>query len=168
LACTLLGGWEAGHEEAWRLRTDWAVGAASPCWEAFRAGSAQGFKVIKSGALPWPHTRMKKAERAERLWLAMAVTIWWRVVLGAVVAGDRPQETLGPRRPANGAEQNRVVRRRPRLFVLGWARWLAAQVRGAVLPQGKLTPAPWPEVWQEVLTPTEQEFAQRVQSVLPL
>jgi hypothetical protein len=168
LPCTLLGIWQAGHEEAWLLLTDLPVGAASPCWYAFRAWIEQGFKVIKSGALQWQHTRMHKAERAERLWLALAVTLLWLVVIGAVVEGDPRKETLGKTRTHGAAERKRKARRRHRLFVVGLARWLAAQLRGEALPQGRLAPEPWPDVWENVATPTEQEFAEQVQCVLPL
>jgi hypothetical protein len=168
LGCSLLGCWEAGHDEAWLLLTDLPVAAASPCWYAFRAWIEQGFKVIKSGALQWQHTRMTQAGRAERLWLAIAVAVLWLVVIGAVVEGDRRQETLGKARGQQAAGRRRAVVRRHRLFVVGLARWLAAQVRGEALPEGKLAPEPWPEVWQDMPTPTEQEFTERLQSVLPL
>jgi hypothetical protein len=161
LACTLLACWEAGHAEPWLLLTDLTVGSASPCWYAFRAWIEQGFKVIKSGALHWQRTRMGRAERAERVWLAIAVSILWLVVIGATVEGDPQRETLGQGRlrgPGAAARQARV-RRRHRLFVVGLAEWLAALVRGRPLPQGKLAPEPWPEVWHEVPTFTEQEFS---------
>jgi hypothetical protein len=153
LACTLLGCWDEGHQEPWLLLTDLAPGAASPCWYAFRAWIEQGFKMIKSGALQWQHTRMTQAGRAERLWLAIAVSVLWLVVIGAAVEGDRRAETLGEvgARPA-------AVPRHQRLFALGLAAWLAAQLHGRPLPQGKLAPEPWPETWQDVPTVTEQVF----------
>jgi hypothetical protein len=169
LACTLLACWEAGHEEPWLLLTDLAVASASPCWYAFRAWVEQGFKVVKSGALNWQHTRMGKAERAERLWLAIAVTVLWLVVLGAAVEGDRRRETLGEGRlrgPAAAARRAAAVQRRHRLFVVGLAAWLAAQVCGRPLPHGQLAPEPWPEVWHDIPTVTEREVQFEV--TLPL
>jgi hypothetical protein len=162
LACTLLGCWEEGHAEPWLLLTDLAVGSASPCWYAFRAWIEQGFKVIKSGALQWQYTRMDRAERAERVWLAIAVSVLWLVVIGATVAGDEQRETLGPGRlrgPEAAARRGQRVQRRHRLFAQGLAAWLAAQVCGRPLPPGKLAPQPWPEVWHEIPTVTEQEFS---------
>jgi hypothetical protein len=161
LACTLLACWEKGHEEPWLLLTDLAVGSASPCWYAFRAWIEQGFKVIKSGALQWQRTRMDKAERAERLWLAIAVSVLWLVVIGAVVEGEQRRETLGPGRwrGCQAAARRGAAVRRQRLFEVGLAAWLAALVRGRPLPQGKLAPEPWPEVWQEIPTVNEQEFS---------
>jgi hypothetical protein len=154
LACTLLACWDDGYDEPWLLLTDLAVAASSPCWYAFRAWIEQGFKVIKSGALQWQHTRMTKAERAERLWLAIAVSVLWLVVIGAVVEGDARRETVGEiKHPGRSATP-----RRHRLFVVGWAEWLAVLVQGRGLPQGQLTPEPWPDTWHDVPTVTEQEF----------
>lgn len=152
LACTLLACWDEGHAEPWLVLTDLPLGAASPCWYAFRAWIEQGFKVIKSGALQWQYTRMTKAERAERLWLALAVTILWLVVIGATVEGAERKETLGE----IGAATSRP--RRHRLFVVGLAEWLAALVSGRPLPEGQLAPEPWPDVGHDVPTLTEQEF----------
>jgi len=154
LACTFLGCWSAGHSEPWLLLTDLPVGAASPCWYAFRAWIEQGFKVLKSGALQWQRTRMSDPGRAERLWLALAVSVLWLVVIGATVEGEQRKETLGKVGKSGGA---RSVRRQ-RLFVMGRAECVAALVRGRTLAQAKLAPEPWPNVWHDVPTLSEQEF----------
>jgi hypothetical protein len=154
LACTLLGCWDEGHDEPWLVLTDLGPTAASPCWYAFRAWVEQGFKVIKGGVLHWQHTRMTKAERAERLWLAIAVTILWLVVIGAEVEADPRRETVGA---VPHAQAQRAARRQ-RLFTLGLAEWLAAQLNGRPLLHGKLAPEPWPEVWHDVKILTEQAF----------
>ena len=156
LPCTLLACWEAGYAEPWLLLTDLPASAASPCWYAFRAWIEQGFKVIKSGALQWQHTRMARGERAERLWLAISVTILWLVVIGAEVEGDERQETIGELPP--GEQRTERLRRNHRLFKKGLAQWLATLIAGQPLPKGKLAPEPWPEVWHDVPTITEQEF----------
>ena len=152
LACTLLACWAEGHAAPWLLLTDLEPPAASPCWYAFRAWVEQGFKVIKGGVLHWQHTRMTKPERAERLWLAIAVTLLWLVVLGAQVEADERRETLGKTPPAA---------RRQRLFTRGLAEWLAAQLSGRPLLHGKLPPEPWPEEWHEIVTPSEQAFCSK-------
>jgi hypothetical protein len=155
LACTLLACWDAGYDEPWLLLTDLPAAAASPSWYAFRAWIEQGFKVIKSGALQWQHTRMAKAQRAERLWLAVAVSVLWLVVIGAAVEGDERPETLGKvTKPA----VSKAPPRRHRLFVLGLAEWLAGWQSGRPLPKKKLAPETWPEVWHEVPILTEQQF----------
>jgi len=153
LSCTLLGCWEEGYAEPWLLLTDLPAAAASPSWYAFRAWIEQGFKVIKSGALQWQHTRMTKAERAERLWLALAVSVLWLVVLGAAVEGDERSETLGKVRTAKPAPP-----RRHRLFALGLAAWLTSWLTGQPLPLRKLAPEPWTDVWHDVPIVTEKQF----------
>jgi hypothetical protein len=155
LACTLLACWAEGYEEPWLLLTDLTAAAASPSWYAFRSWIEQGFKVIKSGALQWQHTRMTKAARAERLWLAIAVSVLWLVVIGAAVEGDQRQETLGQvRTPA----PSKAPPRRHRLFMLGLAEWLVGWQSGRSVPMRKLPAETWPEVWHDVPILTEDQF----------
>jgi hypothetical protein len=154
LCCTVLALWQEGYDEPWLVLTDLPVCAASPCWYAWRAWIEQGFKVIKGGALHWQNSRIRQAPRAERMWLALAVTILWMVVIGAVVEGDERQETLGVVATEGPAKAGRLHR----LFQVGLARCLAALIKGQPLPCGQLAPDPWPDTWHDVLTPTEQEF----------
>jgi hypothetical protein len=155
LACTLLACWEPGYDEPWLLLTDLPATAASPSWYAFRAWIEQGFKVIKSGSLDWQRTRMTKAERAERLWLALAVCVLWLVVIGAQLEGVSRKETMG--KVANPASSAPAARRN-RLVVLGLAQWQVAQAKGQALVIGKLPPEPWADVWHDVPTLSEEQF----------
>ena len=82
------------------------------------------------------------------------MTLLWLVALGAEVEADQRRETIAEV-PARADE--RAVRRH-RLFTLGLAEWLAAHLSGRPLLQGKLAPEPWPEVWHDVPTLTEQAF----------
>jgi hypothetical protein len=155
LAGTFLGCWEPGHAEPWLLLTDLTARAA-PSWYAFRAWVEQGFKVIKGGGLQWQHTRMTKAERAERLWLAIAVAVLWMVLIGAVVEGDRRKETIGT---VGGQARRPAPRRRQRLFREGIAAWLAAWLNGVLMPIPDRFPnEPWSEAWHDAPALTEEEF----------
>ena len=155
LGCTLLACWDEGHEEPWLLLTDLPAGAANPCWYAWRAWIEQGFKVVKSGGLNWQNTRMTQTERAERQFLAVAVTTLWLVAVGAEVEHQGPIETIDPlpadQRPGGGRG------RRTRLFVCGIAAVLAALINGTPLPHGKLFQESWPEPWH-MATISEEEF----------
>jgi len=159
LACSLLACWEPQHTEPWLLLTDLPPSAGNPCWYAWRAWIEQGFKVAKSGGLNWQHTRMTHADRAERQFLAIAVTTLWLVAVGAeqeeravpretiaTLPSDRAEKVPQPSRP-----------RRIRLFALGAAAVLAALINQAELPQGKLPQEGWPESIQTLHT-TEGEF----------
>jgi hypothetical protein len=155
LACTLLACWDEGHEEPWLLLTDLPAQAANPCWYAWRAWIEQGFKVIKSGGLNWQNTRMTQTERAERQFLAVAVTTRWLVAVGAELEHQTPVETISRLPAAQRSAEGRG--RRTRLFVCGAAAVLAALINGAVLPQGKLDQETWPEPWHTP-TLTENDF----------
>jgi hypothetical protein len=144
LPCTLLACWEQGHAEPWLLLTDLPPSAGNPCWYAWRAWIEQGFKVAKSGGLNWQHTRMTRPDRAERQFLAIAVTTLWLVAVGAEAERATQVETIGPL-PADRTERADAGRpRRIRLFALGMATVLVAWIKGAPLPQGKLSQECWP------------------------
>jgi hypothetical protein len=158
LACTLLACWGEGHAEPWLLLTDLPPSAGNPCWYAWRAWIEQGFKVAKSGGLNWQHSRMTRPDRAERQFLAIAVTTLWLVAVGAEVERQAQVETIGPLPPEPGQTASAAgPSRRIRLFALGAAAVLAALINRAALPQGKLTQAHWPES-THTSTMTEEEF----------
>jgi hypothetical protein len=160
LACTLLACWDEGHEEPWLLLTDLPPAAGNPCWYAWRAWIEQGFKVAKSGGLNWQHTRMTRPDRAERQFLAIAVTTLWLVAVGAEVERQAQAETIGPL-PAGKAEKASGTgrSRRVRLFVLGAAAVLAAWINAASLPPAKLPQERWPESTHTAML-SEEEYLQ--------
>jgi hypothetical protein len=155
LACTLLALWDARHSEPWLLLTDLPAGAANPCWYAWRAWIEQGFKVAKSGGLNWQNTRMTQPERAERQFLAIAVTTLWLVAVGAEVEHTATPETIGALPADQGPRAGRG--RRMRLFIWGASVVLAALINGTPLPSGKLVQEDWPEPWPAI-TLSEIEF----------
>lgn len=158
LACTLLACWEQGYAEPWLLLTDLAATASNPCWYAWRAWIEQGFKVAKSGGLNWQHTRMTIPERAERQFLAIAVTTLWLVAVGAEVEHQEQIETVGPlpAEPVDPLGQGRQPRR-TRLFVVGVATVIAALINQTPLPQGTLFDPDWPAS-THIAPMTEEEF----------
>lgn len=158
LACTLLACWDEGHAEPWLLLTDLPPAAGNPCWYAWRAWIEQGFKVSKSAGLNWQHTRMTHPDRAERQFLAIAVTTLWLVAVGAAVERQARLETVGPLPSGRAAGVPAGERaRRIRLFVLGAAAVIAALINGAALPPGELFQEVWPEP-THTSTMTEDEF----------
>jgi len=158
LACTLLACWGEGHAEPWLLLTDLPPAAGNPCWYAWRAWIEQGFKVAKSGGLNWQHTRMTEPARAERQFLAVAVTTLWLVAIGAAVEREARPETVGPLPPEPAAPAPAARRaRRIRLFALGAAAVLAALVNHAALPHGNLPQERWPGP-THASTISEEEF----------
>ena len=55
--------------------TDLAPEQTEGLWYAMRGWIEQGFKLLKSGGWQWQATRMTDPERAERLWLVLAVSL---------------------------------------------------------------------------------------------
>ena len=142
LECTLLGCWDAGHQEAWLLLTDLPPQAANACWYGLRAWIEQGFKRIKRGGWQWQYTRMEDPARAERLWLALALATWWLLSVGGEAEAALPAETLPPvpgaaRRQGKGWRLIGVFRR-------GWNLIMAALLMHQPLPMGHGAPEPWP------------------------
>jgi hypothetical protein len=158
LSCTLLVCWDEGHAEPWLLLTDLPPGALDPCRYAWRAWIEQGFKVAKSGGLNWQNTRMTIASRAERLFLAVAVTTLWLVAVGAEVERPERIETVGP---LPDHRQERRACRRTRLFVLGLTAVIGALLRGVALPRGRLFQEHWPEP-RHMPALSEDEFLRTV------
>jgi Transposase DDE domain len=143
LNCTLLGCWEAPYADPWLVVTDLPPQAAQACWYGMRAWIEQGFKRLKSGGWQWQHTRMTDPGRAERLWLALAVTTWWLLVVGGEAEASIPPETLPP---ITGSARRQGPRwRLEGIFQVGYAVILAALLMHEPLPWGKIRPEPWPQ-----------------------
>lgn len=144
LPCTLLGCWGAGHTDPWLVVTDLPPHSAQACWYGLRAWIEQGFKRLKSGGWQWQATRMTDPERAERLWLALAVATWWVLAVGGEAEAAVPVETL-PAIP--GAARRRGSRWPVRgIFRQGWYRILAALLHHDPLPMAHACPEPWPTI----------------------
>jgi hypothetical protein len=151
LDCTLLLCREPGYEQAWVIVTDLLPQQVHGAWYRLRAWIEGGFKDYKRGQWGWHHTKMLDPERAERIWLALAVSTLWVVGVGSQAEVSRPAahlEQLPPthiaRRTAGrgtkgprGRELSCVTRGRLCLLAAVW--------RGEMWPQARLWPEPWPE-----------------------
>jgi hypothetical protein len=145
LPCTLLALWGEGHAEAWLLLTDLAPQLSDATWYGLRSWIEQFFKDGKRGGWQWQHTRMTDPQRAERLWLAMAVATLWLVRVG----GQEEVAEGGPLPQWKEAESDRPKARRWRLvsvFARGWLVIIVALLKARRLPKGRLLPQPWPSL----------------------
>jgi hypothetical protein len=112
-------------------------------------GSRGASKMRKRGGWGWHHTKMLDAERAERLWLAMAVATLWTVSVGGQAEMQRSASRLSELPPTHvarvraGSGQKRArelsCMTRGRLCILG------AALIDEPLPLGCLQPEAWPE-----------------------
>src|SRR5579859_1531518 len=148
LPCTLLARWEPGHRDPWLLLTDLAPEAADAGWYGLRQWIEHGFCVSKRGGWQWQQTKMTDPDRAERLWLAIAVATLWLLAVGgeaeAAQAGAAAEAALAT---LAAGTRHRHRRQRPRLvgvFRQGWYRLLAALLTAAPLPFGAFLPEPLP------------------------
>ena len=79
---SLLGYWAKGYADPWLIVTDLPVQQACALWYGCRAWIECGFKDFKRGGWRWEQTKMTRPERAERLWLVMAVAMLWVLSVG--------------------------------------------------------------------------------------
>lgn len=95
LECTLLACWEAGHDRAWFLVTDLDPQWSEGLWYGMRSWIENGFRLLKSEGWNWQRTRMTDPERAERLWLVLAVATRYVLAVGGEAEEDAmPMETI--------------------------------------------------------------------------
>src|SRR3954471_6586303 len=108
LECTLLACWEEGCEEPWFLVTDLAPDRAEGLWYGMRSWIEGGYKLLKSGGWQWQATRMTEPDRAERLWLVLAVATCYVLAMGGeadeeAFATATVPEPVSPSAPASTA-----------------------------------------------------------------
>ena len=82
-ACTLVAVWREGFGAPWLLMTDLAPKRCERAFYGLRGWIEQGFRCAKSGGLRCERMRIEDPERAERVWLVMAVSLLWTHAVGA-------------------------------------------------------------------------------------
>ena len=85
---------------------------------------------------------MTDPDRAERLWLAIAIATWWLLSVGGQAEAAIPTATF-PTVPGSPRRQGRRWRL-VGIFRHGWSLILAAIVNHQPLPIGHGCPEPWP------------------------
>jgi hypothetical protein len=93
LDCTLLASWSADYSAPWLLVTDLPPEQAQLNWYTMRAWIECGFKDLKHGGWHWEQTKMTRPERAERLWLVMAVATLWVLSVGGAADAQHTEQT---------------------------------------------------------------------------
>src|SRR5215510_1867589 len=147
LACTLLARWDAGYRDPWLILTDLPPTTVDVAWYAVRAWIECGFKDSKRGGWHWEQTKMLAPARAERLWLALAVTTLWTVSVGCQAEVEQPQPQVR-QLPERHIVRKRATEQRPpralSCFRRGRLVILAALCLGQPLPMGAILPELWP------------------------
>jgi hypothetical protein len=147
LQCTLLARWDEGYEEVWVIVTDLAPAQATAVWYGMRSWIEGGFKDTKRGGWGWHQTKMVDPERAERLWLAIAVATLWAVSVGGEADANLPVSSLEALPQTHVARRTATKRSRPRMlscFARGIVTIIGRLIRGDGLVLGRFIPEPWP------------------------
>lgn len=126
LVCTLVASWDARYQEPCLLVTDLAPNRVEPNHYALRAWIEAGFKDLKRGGLRWEQTKITDPQRADRLWLVIAVALLWLIRVG-------------------GPVQALWLAQDPHTLALsclsaGWLALLTALLRQQPLPHGSFIP----------------------------
>ena len=181
LSCTLLAQWDEGYADPWLIITDLTPEQAEICWYGMRSWiEREGrwgfpslsnhaveclFKDMKRGGFGWHHTKMTEPQRAERLWLAIAVATLYLVSIGGQAEADLPASSLPPldEITSNAHTENNLTLNsgessfdEPRLkhpnseytnptrllscFRRGFLIILASVIKGMPLPRGRFIP----------------------------
>jgi hypothetical protein len=147
LQCTLLSRWDEGYQDVWLLVTDLAPEQATAVWYGMRSWIEGGFKDTKRGGWGWHQTKMVDPERAERLWLAIAVATLWAVSVGGEVDANLPVSSLEALPQTHVARRKATRRARPRMlscFARGIVTIVGLLIRGEGLVVGRFVQEPWP------------------------
>jgi hypothetical protein len=147
LQCTLLARWDEGYEEVWLIVTDLEPTQATAVWYGMRSWIEGGFKDTKRGGWSWHQTKMVAPERAERLWLAIAVATLWAVSVGGEADANLPVSSLEALPQNHVARRKAMGRSRPRMlscFARGILTIVGLLIRGDGLVLGRFAPEPWP------------------------
>ena len=90
---------------------------------------------------------MVDPQRAERLWLAIAVATLWAVSVGGEVDATLPASSLEALPETHVARRTATKRSRPRMlscFARGIITIVGRLIRGDGLVLGRFVPEPWP------------------------
>ena len=151
LDCTVVICRQPGYEEPWVVVTDLPPEQVQGAWYRLRAWVEGGFKDYKRGGWGWQHTKMLDPQRAERLWLALAVSTLWVVGVGSQAEISRPAkhpEQLPPMHVARqtaGRGTKRPHGRDLSCVTRGRLCLLAAVWLGQDWPEAALWPQAWPQ-----------------------
>lgn len=171
---------ERGYEHTWVLVTDLEPGAVDAAWYQMRFWIEGEYKDHKRGGLHWEQTKMTDPQRAERLWLVMAIAMLRAVLLGgSLQAREQAQMDAKPhKRPGRSPTPHKrpgrppTPSKRPRgraqsCLARGQQAILVADLKGETLLPTEVVATPWPTRTFPLAAPTscwrekQKDYAQR-------
>jgi hypothetical protein len=166
---TVLIRWEKGYEEKLVVVTDLGEKESKAAWYQMRFWIEDEYKDHKSGGWGWEQTKMEDPQRAERLWLAMAVAMQMAVLVGGKQEAEEAERKRRVQSRVKG--KRRVGRppkpwRRPRgreqsCLVRGQQAILAATINGEEVPTGHVVAEVWPVQTYPVSKPSRSWVKKR-------
>ncbi len=136
IECTLLARWDDNYTDPWLILTDLKSTDADIGWYGFRSWIECSYRDVKSDGWQWHKTRLLKAERAERHWLAMAVAMLWMVTLGGEQEISSHDELIGDRPLPPESTPTRQIS----CFLNGLLTVVARLLNGQSIALGRLLP----------------------------
>ncbi len=136
--CSLLARWDEGYKDPWLIVTDLKPEQGNPRWYGFRSWIESSYRDVKSDGRARHKTRLREPQRAERLWLAMAVATLWTVTVG----GDVDQQ-INNHLPSEQAKLAKISRQIS-CFLQGLLRIIADLLNGKSISLNGLFPFPSP------------------------
>jgi hypothetical protein len=122
LECTLLARWDIGYKDPWLILTDLEPNHADALWYGLRPSTECVYRDLKSDGWQWHNTRLLDPQRAERLWLAIAVSTLWMLIKGGEAENQSSPPELEQLSPRHRVFSVPVCSNPPRhisCFVLG-------------------------------------------------
>jgi len=116
----LLGRWTEGYEQPWYILTDLGIQQAEVAWYGMRNWIESSYRDLKRDGWQWQSTRITAPERAERIWLVMAVAMVWVLSEGSQMEDDLYREN----------ESSKDLKRSDDHAIHGFVRIISCFLRG--------------------------------------
>ncbi|HSF73962.1 MAG TPA: hypothetical protein VLA84_09200 [Microcoleus sp.] len=128
LSCTLLARWDLDYKDPWLILTDLKPQEANVLWYGLRSCTEGVYRDLKSDGWQWHNTRLLDPQRAERMWLVLAVATLWMVILGGTQEGRSVASNLPQLPPEHIALNEPIALKKERhlsCFLLGFVTLMA-------------------------------------------
>jgi len=143
---TLFARWNQEYESPWYILTDMPAQEAEIAWYGMRTWIESGYRDLKRDGWQWQSTRMTKPQRAERVWLVMAVAMLWVLNAGSAMEDNHLRgKTNSLKDKAASSEESDVdIVRIISCFLRGLNTILAMLLKGSELTLTYFPAMRWP------------------------
>jgi hypothetical protein len=107
-----LARWDLDYKDPWLILTDLKPEDANVLWYGLRSCTECVYRDLKSDGWQWHNTRLLLPQRAERMWLVLAVATLWMVILGGTHENQSSTSNLEQLPPGHMALNHRWASKR--------------------------------------------------------